>query len=441
VEPNVLYYGDNLEVLREHFPDRSVDLVYLDPPYGRGSDLRIVHPEQLGKAVDGRSLVVTPRPEGASPIALRASLDPKIEATLSALRVITSNDRLVRYLGELAARLVEVRRVLRATGSVVVRSDPVIGPYVRLLLDSTLGVEHYVDEIIWVHGRSTQGSFRMRSHLRRAHDVFIHYKLDRRTAGRASDPELDRLSDVWEDIPGSLSRSPERLGFATQQPESLVERIVSLTTAPGDLVLDPFTGTGTTLVAAERLNRQWVGIEFSALAIAVARGRLKRDLGLDVPVIGWPSNLADLRSVAASAGGYDQFVGWVLAMLGGQPTRTTASEVGGGVDGVITFEDAGGKRQQALVEVKVGTAAVGALKTVIAAMERDHAPIGILVTTETPSTALLREASAAGWYHSKLWDRDYPRVQVLDLADVLGGKTPKLPPSPPRRRISAGANA
>ncbi|MBM4424153.1 MAG: site-specific DNA-methyltransferase, partial [Chloroflexi bacterium] len=264
-----------------------------------------------------------------------------------------------------------------------------------------------------------------------------------------------KVPDVWTDIPPLQGSAAERLGYPTQKPLALLERIINASSNPGDVVLDPFCGCGTTVAAAQKLGRQWIGIDITHLSIALQKYRLKDSFGLDekkdYDVRGEPEDLPSAQQLA-----HDdryQFQWWALSLvkarpLGGAPTlslprfagegdapRRVGAKTGKkgadrGIDGVITFiDDASGKAKRALAQVKSGKVKSGDVRDLRGAVEREGAAMGLFITLETPTREMEREAASAGVYHSPGWDKDYPKLQIFSIAELLTGKTVNMPPS------------
>lgn len=245
--------------------------------------------------------------------------------------------------------------------------------------------------------------------------------------------ELPKVGDVWTDIPPLQAVSDERLGFPTQKPLALLERIIAATSQPGDIVLDPFCGCGTALVAAQTLGREWIGIDITYLSIAVMRARLRDSFPTltDIPVIGTPTEVAGARMLAqADLEGRYQFQWWALDQVGALPNadeRKKGSDLG--IDGRITFTGADGQLEQAIVSVKSGKPKADDVRVLKSVVDRERAAIGILVSLEEPTKPMRLEATIAGTYHSDVSGRDYPKIQLISAADLLEHDVrPELPP-------------
>lgn len=240
------------------------------------------------------------------------------------------------------------------------------------------------------------------------------------------------LQDLWTDVDmlRGWGGSGERLGYPTQKPLALLERVVAVSSNEGDVVLDPFCGCGTALIAAQKLGRKWVGIDITHLSIAVMRARLHDSFpGMStVKVIGQPTEVEGARMLAQqSLDGRYEFQYWALSLVNAQPSGQRKKGADSGIDGKVTFSDVGGVVRDVLVEVKSGHVDVSQIRSLKGAMEREQAPLGLFLTLEEPSEPMKVEAATAGFWHSELAGRDYPRVQILTIKELLDGKRPQLP--------------
>lgn len=235
-----------------------------------------------------------------------------------------------------------------------------------------------------------------------------------------------------------LEDEPERLGYQTQKPEGLLERIVSASSNPGDIVLDPFCGCGTAVVAAHRLGRQWVGIDITWLAVALMRNRLTTtfpgDFPNGIPVDGEPADEA--AALALAERDKYQFQFWAVGKLGGT-SRGGENRKGRdrGIDGVMTFPEMDPNRpspvpeyKQVIISVKGGATGPAHVRELVGTVEREKAALGVLVVTQAPTQEMEREAASAGLYHST-WDGStFPKIQILTAAEVVHGVTVEMPP-------------
>jgi hypothetical protein len=239
---------------------------------------------------------------------------------------------------------------------------------------------------------------------------------------------------VWTDIysPWIMSFSKEKLGYQTQKPLKLLERIIQASSGPGDVVLDPFCGCGTAVAAAEKLGRRWIGIDVTHLAISVIKARLHDMFGDKVAykVVGEPADLPGAKELAA-ADPY-QFQWWALSLVGARPSDPGRKKgADKGVDGVRFFLESMDERvpaKKVVVQVKSGHAGVRDVRELRTVMRNADAVAALLVTLAAPTREMRAEAVAAGRYRSRSWGRDYPCIQMLTVAELLGGKAADLPP-------------
>jgi hypothetical protein len=219
------------------------------------------------------------------------------------------------------------------------------------------------------------------------------------------------------------------LGYPTQKPEALLERIIKANSNEGDLVLDPFCGCGTTIAVAERLKRHWIGMDITHLAITLIKHRLQDAYGNQAAynVIGEPVSLPDAQDLADSDP--YQFQWWALGLVGARPVdQKKGSDKG--IDGRLYFHDeaGGGKTKQVVLSVKAGHTNVAHVRDLRGVLEREKAEIGVLLTMQEPSQPMRAEAAGTGFYYSLGWNTNYPRLQILTVAELLTGKGINMPP-------------
>jgi DNA modification methylase len=526
VKTNVLYYGDNLDILRRYIDAESVDLIYLDPPFNSNRDYNVIFKDESGRKSDAQLvafedtwhwgpdaervyeyLTNTARHEGRVP--------DNVSTIVAALRHGIGENQMMAYLVEMAARLVELHRVLKPTGSLYLHCDPTASHYLKVIMDAVFGFENFRNEIIW---QRTLSKGLMTRQLPSNHDVLLTYqksghatynlqaafvsydqadldsKTDQKYSLRDSDgrryqltsllnPSPDRpnltyeflgvtrvwrwtrermeeayqsglviqpkpgavprfkryldeqrgkpLGDVWTDIPPINAQAKERLGYPTQKPVPLLERLIAASSNEGDIVLDPFCGCGTALVAAEKLGRKWIGIDITYLSIAVMKARLKDSFGLDdVEVIGQPTEVEGAKQLLTQANdGRYQFQWWALGLVDAKPLGGVQKKgADKGIDGKITFTDEHGRLEQVLVSVKSGHVDSSQVRDLKGTLEREKAAIGLFITLEEPSRHMKEEAATAGLWHSGVWNRDYQKIQILTIRELLEEhRKPDLP--------------
>ena len=534
INPNRLYFGDNLDILREHVADGSVDLVYLDPPFNSNVNYNAFFQERTGELSDAQITAFEDTWHWGleSEAAYRATVTDgpeKLADLLQAMRAFLGQSDMMAYLAMMAPRIAELHRVLKPTGSIYLHCDPTASHYLKLLMDSIFGHTNYRNEIIWRRTTSHSDA----KGLGRVHDIILLYHqsadfgwnrvyqpLDADYVAnyyRYSDPDgrkfmsadlsaagpgpardfgergiieppvgrhwmydddgiaalvrqdnvywtrngVPRLKvyldehpgvpaqDVWDDIQPLRSWHKERLGYPTQKPEALLERIINASSNEGDVVLDPFCGCGTATVAAERLNRHWIGIDVTHLAMSLMRHRLHDTFGDELrpyEVVGVPQDPASAAALAQ----HDryQFEWWGVSLVDARPAKDKKKGADAGVDGVINFfDDNSGRAKRIVVQVKSGGVNRGMIATLKGDMEREKAEIGLFVTLNEPTRPMLQEAASAGFYTPEHYpDHQYPRLQILTVAELLDGveaQYPRVAPAAtfrraPRRRGSGG---
>jgi hypothetical protein len=229
------------------------------------------------------------------------------------------------------------------------------------------------------------------------------------------------LQDLWSDITPIIAGTAERLGYPTQKPVALLERILEASSAPGDVVLDPFCGCGTTIEAAQKLGRRWIGIDVTHLAITLIKSRLRDAFGDSAryQIIGEPTTAEDAAALAESDP--YQFQWWALGLVGARPVEQKKG-ADRGIDGRLYFHDstAGGKTHQIILSVKAGKVQRAHVHELGGVMHREKAEIGVLISFEPPTRQMREEAASADFYASP-WGK-HPRLQLLTVAELLDGK-------------------
>lgn len=232
------------------------------------------------------------------------------------------------------------------------------------------------------------------------------------------------VQSLWEDIPALSASSAERLGYPTQKPLALLERIVDASSRKGAIVLDPFCGCGTTIHAAQKLGRQWIGIDVTHLAIALIERRLREAFpGLAYDVIGVPKDVGGARDLARRD--KHEFQKWITGKIGAQPYKGGRKGMDRGIDGYLHFRDADKKPQFAIISVKGGGIKSGDIRDLKGTMERERAVLGLFLTLNEPTREMEREAASAGLYETG--GMKVPRLQILTAAQILDNRRPQVP--------------
>jgi len=242
------------------------------------------------------------------------------------------------------------------------------------------------------------------------------------------------VGNVWDDIPPVNSQAKERLGYPTQKPLSLLERIINASSNPGDVVLDPFCGCGTAIAAAQKLERKWIGIDITHLSIALQKYRLEAMFpGIELVVRGEPGDVGAARQLALDD--RYQFQWWALSLIRAKPLGAKGGGKTGkkgsdkGIDGVINFVDEkGGKPKRILVQVKSGKVKSGDIRDLRGTVEREGAAMGVFITLEPSSRDMRTEAVSAGFYHSLGWGQNYQRIQIFTIEELLHNARIDMPP-------------
>ena len=457
----------------------------------------------------------------------------KVGELLAAMRAFLGQNDMMAYLTMMAQRIVELRRVLKPTGSIYLHCDPTASHYLKLLLDAVFGADNFRNEIVWKRTSAHNSTIRygpnadyiffysksaeyIWNRVYQAYDeeyiqkFYRHqdnagkYQLGDLTAAgvrqgesgeswrgvnptekgrhwavpkailkevspentddlttqqkldlldahgwiywppRGSVPRVKRYlnSDkpsapaqaIWIDIPPIASQARERLGYPTQKPEALLERIISASSNEGDVVMDPFCGCGTAVAVAERLKRRWIGIDITHLAISLMKSRLRDTFGDEISpydVVGVPQDLASAEALAVESehDGRYQFEWWALGLVDARPARDRRRGADSGVDGYINFfDDNSGKPKRIIAQVKSGNVRRDQIATLKGDMEREGAEIGLFITLKRPTRPMEQEAAVAGFYTPDHFpEHRFPRVQILTIEELLSGAQAEYP--------------
>jgi site-specific DNA-methyltransferase (adenine-specific) len=418
-----LYCGDNLPVLRARLATDSVDLIYLDPPfYSQRTYQAFLKHTASDQHTSPRTLAFADvwRWDANSQqaySALQESAPALVARALSALHLLLGPGSLLAYLVMMALRLLELHRVLKPSGSIYLHCDSAAGHYLKILLDSVFGAAHFRNEIIsprrfarkhdliFFYTKSAQYIF----HPLKEKSYMMHrYGFKKSEFLRDERGQYTRvyMKDVWE-LPAVGAADRQRLGYPTQKPEALIERIIQASSCEGGLVLDPFCGSGTTPVVAQRLGRRWIGIESNYLGIAYQRYRLAQAFpGLSYTFNGGPTTLAEARQLAASS--MADFRWWALSLLAARPVseESRAQPVGGDiVHGVLP----GPAGLQMVVVAPPNGSERSTLQRLRTLVQTGQCAAGLLLTVHTPDLQLLAEAGG----------EQAATLRILSIADLL----------------------
>jgi site-specific DNA-methyltransferase (adenine-specific) len=437
--------------------------------------------------------------------------DSRPSKALQALRLTVGDSDVLAYLSMMALRLVELRRVLKQSGSIYLHCDPTASHYLKILMDAIFGPKNFRNEITWKRRVGSSSAVHESNRFGVCTDILLFYSKSEdsqfspqynkdtpeyqeyvRTrftmtdeSGRKFQPDnltnpayrpnliyeykgykpptngwaisrekmeqwdkegrlyfpknknsrirrkrfVDELKgmpiqNLWIDIPEINSQAQERLGYPTQKPEALLERIIKASSDEGQIVLDPFCGCGTVIAAAEKLKRRWIGIDITQPAIVVIKQRLKRIGDVRYKVIGEPVSLPDAKALAEQDP--YQFQWWSLGLVGARPTEEKKG-ADKGIDGRLFFHDGKQETNEIVLSVKSGKLHASYVRDLRDVIERERAQIGVLISFETPTPSMLAEAASAGFYSSPWGKKKYPRLQILTIAQLMSGTSIAMP--------------
>jgi site-specific DNA-methyltransferase (adenine-specific) len=512
---NELYFGDNLAILREHIKDESVDLVYLDPPFNSAATYNKLFKSPTGDHSRAQIAAFEDTWQWGEQADeefedLRSRASPKVSEMMLALKRFLGENDVMAYLTMMASRLLELRRVLKPTGSLYLHCDPTASHYLKIVLDGVFGLENFRSEVVWKRTSAHSSAKRYGP----VHDVLLFYsrgqaqrwnqlyqpydqtyldefythlddngrrwrrsdltgagtrrgetgnawrgiditakgrhwayppsvlsKLDRQgkihwPAKAGGMPMLKRyldeqpgvpLQDVWTDIRPMHNLSDERLGYQTQKPLALLDRIIQASSNPGDLVLDPFCGCGTAIESAHRLGRRWIGIDITNLAIDLVEDRLRRAFPniQHVKVNGRPRDMDGARELAQRD--RHEFEYWICSVVDARPFREKRKGADTGIDGMTYFVDDAKQTQKVLLSVKSGeNVSVQMIRDLRGVLERERAAIAWFVTLAEPTKPMEEEARKAGFY---VTGRErLRRIQIITVEGLLNGSERALHP-------------
>lgn len=517
---NKLYFGDNLDMLRRHIKDETVDLVYLDPPFNSNANYNVLFKERGDRPSEAQAEAFKDTWEWGPAAAIAydelVTSGGPLAGLVRSLREWLGDTGLMAYLVMMGVRLVELHRVLKDTGSLYLHCDPTASHYIKIMLDGIFGHKNFRNEIIWQ--RTNAHNFKSKS-LPRVHDVLLFYTVSDKytynqlygdfspqqleryeeepvsgrlftgqdmtiiggdmTPWRGTTPNGERgwglslsereklwkagmvlkrkdgsprldgrkvyldqkkgvpICDVWTDVKRIANTSGERLGYPTQKPIGLLERILKTSTDEGSVVLDPFCGCGTTVEAAERMKREWIGIDVTHYAVTLIEKRLKALPNAKFQVVGRPTDLAGAQDLARRD--KYQFQWWASWLLGAQ-TYDAKKGADRGIDGNVYFLNGPYGHGRIIVSVKGGDQLSPVMVRELAGtVDREKAEMGVLIILGEPTKAMSTEAAGHGFVPKSAHGR-LPRIKILTVQDLLDGRTSGLPPIPrlnqhqPRRK-------
>ena len=437
-------------------PDESIDLIYLDPPFNSKSNYNLPFKGQYRK--------------DAKPVMAFKdtwSWAEKEEESLARLKQGSMQDQLLgdivelsrrvfmekpnsqistsAYLLNMAIRLKPMRRILKPTGSIYLHCDPTASHYLKMVMDAVFGTDNFRNEITWVYGLGGSS----KSSFSKKHDVILFYSktneyyFDKPQVPATSQMmkgEMKGMLDTWTDIPSLNNMANERLGYPTQKPVALLERIIKASSNEGDIVLDPFCGCGSTVHAAELLHRQWLGIDISQFSTGLVTNRLLKNFPnlkrKEILVVGCPLTLVDAEDLART--NPFEFEKWACGEVGAQGLFHNPGERGadGGVDGIIPFwtsPQAMGHNKDdiektfAVVQVKGGKVTPDSVKALSTTVRESGGKCGVMICFEKYMNTVENNREkkfVEDWEIGK-----YNFIQGLSIESLIKGKMPLLPSS------------
>ena len=466
---NKLYFGDNLEILRE-IPDECVHLICTDPPFNSGRDYNTFLGDSLAqkKAFTDTWTWDTAAQNARADIEQRAFSSDTYKVLDTCLNgydlvlqnAVSGNKGAMRaYLAFMGPRLAEMHRVLTPNGSIYLHCDPTASHYLKGVMDAIWDQENHSknesfrNEIVWSYRRWPA----KHPNFQRMHDVILRYAKGtnvtwtqlyepkpastlkrfgnkkiksaytsdgKRVPSEVTNEESKEvpLRDVWE-ISVIAPSAKERLGYPTQKPLALYERMIKASSNEGDIVLDPFCGCGTTIDAAHTLNRQWIGIDITILALDPMRQRLSDRHGLepsvDYQIEGYPTNMQEVRRLLKEGDKrkYHDFSNWAVTRLGLRPTKDVSD---GGLDGVghVTLWNPQQMKEtnaRILAEVKTGKPTITQVRAFCRVMDKNNAEVGIFITLEPVTAKMRQEAQDMGSFEHN--HQTFPRLQFWQIDD------------------------
>ena len=469
---NQLYYGDNLDVLRRYIKDESVDLCYIDPPFNSKRNYNQIY-NNIGAEDKAQAQAFIDTWEwddhaihGIEEITTNyhGLFTHQCIALIIGLRNVLGTGSLLAYLVSMTLRITEIHRILKPTGSFYLHCDPNASHYLKLVLDAVFCSQggEFQNEITWCY--SIGGKSKKR--FAKKHDVILFYtksgkdihtfnhkgasiarkpnshmkvgidedsrqyqeKKDKKT-GKVYRYYLDEgkiAEDYWTDIETLNREEKERLGYPTQKPEALLERIIKASSNENDIVLDAYCGCGTTVAVSQRLDRKWIGIDITYQSISLILRRLQDSFGKGVletiKLHGIPKDIESARALANKADDRTrkEFEKWaILTYTDNRGIIKTKKGADQGVDGIAYFQGDKNEPEKIIFQVKSGKVKSGDIRDLIGTMTLENASIAIFITLENPSKDMIKTAKSAGFYQSKYMSQSCDKIQLVTVQDII----------------------
>ena len=472
-----LIRGDNLIEMRK-MPDNVVTLIATDPPFNSKRDYFVPYRDEHGREPDSLVKAFTDtwswgEAAEAACAELIRDVGGVVGETIEGLQLFLKQTPMMAYLVMMGVRLVEMHRILKPSGSIYLHCDAAASHYLKLLMDAVFGHANYRNEIIWrkYAGRKNNAKHKFATQT----DTILFYVKSKDAVFNPlfepiSDKEIEKkyrytdddgrryrlswgrhyqmtgeqrriyldeqpgaaIGSLWAEDGLQLNTSTkERAGYPTQKPIALYKRIIQASSNEGDVVVDPFCGCGTTLLAAESLNRRWLGIDLTYLATGAVKLQVEKffpRLKDNIVITGTPEDAATALQLAReNPVGFEEWcVTHVLKF-----TANAKKVRDGGIDGTYRFPIGKVRGRNAygrmVAQVKGGNYNLGHIRDFRTAMANAQADLGIFVVTKSPSAGMRAEASRAGLWQHPVWDMACPRLQFYEIQDYFAGTEPKIP--------------
>ena len=466
---NHLYFGDNLQILRENIADESIDLIYIDPPFNSKRNYNVLFESIALMDVKAQKQAFA---DTWSNVCYKDELNEILDLNkdlhdlLKVLDKINISTSAVSYLTTMALRIFYMHKKLKDTGSFYLHCDPTMSHYLKLVCDLIFREKNFRNEIVWAY----RGGGSPKKDFGRRHDIILRYsktenynfypdeirvpytaegisRTDDAMWGKHKGTNkiykphpLGKIPEDWWKINVLNANDPERRGYPTQKPESLLERIIKASSKEGDVVADFFCGCGTAVAVAERLNRKWIGVDISHLAVRLILNRVlkpheddhekSKSIRDNIQINGFPKDIASAKELARhTKKGRLKFQDWVVEFLlnGISNPKKTAD---GGSDGYLTFFKKEKEKEVVLIEVKSGNVGVKNIREFVDVVNGQDASVGVFVCFEGQVTKpMLLRAKEEGYYEPELFGRNYDKIQIITIEGLLEGKSANLPRS------------
>ncbi|MFM6016239.1 MAG: DNA methyltransferase [Dolichospermum sp.] len=459
---NQLYYGDNLEVLRRYIKDESVDLCYIDPPFNSKRNYNQIY-NNIGAEDKAQAQAFIDTWEwddhaihGINEILINyhGLFTQQCIALITGLSNVLGKGSLLAYLVSMTLRITEIHRVLKPTGSFYLHCDPTASHYLKLILDAVFCSQRgsLRNEIIWIYSRMAAKN---QKQLSRCHDIIFWYSKSEQwifnvdqirlpyaetskaragykktnLGGGKPKSEICELNEGgkfpedWIQIP--FIRGKEYLGYPTQKPEALLERIIKASSNENDIVLDAYCGCGTTVAVCQKLDRQWIGIDITYQSISLILKRLEDSFPGVLKTIKLHGIPKDIESARALANKTDdrtrkEFEKWaILTYTNNKAVINAKKGADKGIDGIVYFQGDKNDPEKIIFQVKSGKVKSGDIRDLLGTMTIESASLAIFITLEEPTKDMLKTAKSAGFYQSKYMSHSCDKIQIVTIKEII----------------------